>query len=237
MSRRPQDLTPEQHAFYATVSADLDARTKALEVYVPKEDGRACRVAAHQIVRITCCDGPQVADFNAFAADDPSEFFWSGRTRTLQGAHLRVGDRLWSTEPKMRPMFTFITDTVDHQPLIHNAASHDLIYARCSARAVAMRTGLQGQPNCNDNLKRALQAIGFSDAYTHDAFNIFMTTGYDENHRLFYLEPDAKQGDYVELYAEIDTVVAVSACPGGCNGDTTKGLLIEVFDQPHRFGG
>jgi uncharacterized protein YcgI (DUF1989 family) len=38
-------------------------------------------------------------------------------------------------------------------------------------------------------------------------------------------------GDYVEMVAEIDTVVAVSACPGGCNGEANKGLQIAVFDS------
>ena len=45
----------------------------------------------------------------------------------------------------------------------HNATSHDLLYSRCSERRVELRTGKLGQPNCNDNLRRALRDIGFSD--------------------------------------------------------------------------
>jgi uncharacterized protein len=230
---RPQDLTPTQAALYARIAEDEASRTQTLDHYVPRETGFAFPVKRGQVVRVTCCDGPQVADFNAFCSTDPSEHFWSGRTRTLQGAHLRVGDRLWSTEPKMRPMFTLIKDTVNHAPLPFSARSHDLIYSRCSERSVALLTGLSHQPNCNTNLRRGLQAIGFDDRFVHDAFNIFMCTGYDDDHRLFYLEPDARQGDHVELLAEMDTVVAISACPSGCNGLTTKGLQIQVFDQAH----
>ena len=202
-----------------------------LDVYVSPETGYACSVTKGQILRIVCIDGPQVCDFNAFAADDPSEHFWSGRTRTLQGAHLSMGDRLWSTEPKMRPMFTIIADTVLRPPLLYNAASHDLIYARCSASAWALRTGKKNQPNCNDNLKQALLEISFPSDYVHDAFNIFMTTGIDEHHKLFFLAPIAIKGDYIELIAEIDTIVAVSACPGGCNGAENKGLQVMIFNQ------
>jgi len=233
--RRPQDLTPEQQAFYAKVSADGQARTRVYEQYIPKETGKACRVNTGQVLRVTCCDGPQVADFNAFAHGDPGEHFWSGRTRTLQGAHLRVGDRLWGTEPRMRPMFTFIRDTVEHASRPFNATSHDLIYSRCSARAWELRTGKTGQPNCNTNLTRALTEIGFPATHVHDAFNIFMTTGIDDRHRLFILDPEAKQGDFVELFAEIDAIVAISCCPGSCNGGVNKGLLVEVFDQPYRM--
>ena len=196
--------------------------------------GKACTVAAHQVLRVTCCDGPQVADFNAFAQNDPSEYFWSGRTRTLQGSHLHVGDRLWSTEPKMRPMFTFITDTVEKKPQPHNATSHDLIYSRCSERARELQTGKRGQPNCNDNLKQALREIGFADDYVHDAFNIFMTTGCDDQRRLFYVPSEAKKDDFVELYAEIDAIVAISCCPGASSGPASHGLLIEVFEQSRR---
>ncbi len=233
---RPQDITPAQAALYARIAADEAARKKVLDHYIPRQTGFAFPIKKGQVLRITCCDGPQVADFNAFSATDPSEHFWSGRTRTLQGSHLRVGDRLWGTEPKMRPMFTIIKDTVDHKSLPHNARSHDLIYSRCSERSVALLTGIDGAPNCNTNLRRALQAIGFDDQFVHDAFNVFMTTGYNDEHRLFYLEPDARQGDHVELIAEIDAVVAISACPSGCNGPTTKGLQVEVFDQPHAVG-
>ena len=135
----------------------------------------------------------------------------------------------------MRPMFTLINDTVNHKPLPFNARSHDLIYSRCSESAVAIWTGKRG-PNCNTNLRRALQEIGFDDRFVHDAFNIFMLTGYDDDHRLFYLPPNARTGDYVELFAEIDAVVAISCCPSGCNGDDgTKGMQIQVFDQPLRI--
>jgi uncharacterized protein len=229
---RPHDPTQAQLAFYARVAEEEASRGMVLDHYIPRETGFAFPVKQGQILRVTCCDGPQVADFNAFCATDASEHFWSGRTRTLQGAHLRVGDRLWGTEPKMRPMFTLIKDTVNHQPMPFSARSHDLIYSRCSESAVAIWTGKRG-PNCNTNLRRALQTIGFDDSFVHDAFNIFMLTGYDDDHRLFYLPPDARKGDHVELYAEIDAIVAISCCPSDCNGDGTKGLQVQIFDQPH----
>lgn len=231
---RRQDLSEDQLRYYAAVRDDAPARSALEKIYVPKRSGQAVRLAKHQVIRITCCDGPQVCDFNAFAADDPSEYFWSGRTRTLYGSHLKVGQRLWGTEPKMRPLLTFIADSVEKLKHPHNATSHDLLYSRCSERRVELRTGLRHQPNCNDNLKAALKAIGFPDDHVHDAFNIFMTTGCDDQHRLFYVDPEARKGDYVELYAEIDLVCAVSCCPGASSGSEPHGLLLETFAQPRR---
>ncbi len=204
-------------------------RRRLAEHVVPAEEGRAFPVAKGQILRITCPEGPQVCDFNAFAAEDPTEHFWSGRTRTLEGAHLSTGNRLWSTEPRMRPMFTIITDTVPHPKLPGNADSHDLIFARCSRSAWELRFGPGEHPNCNDNLIRGLKKIGYPTTHVHDAFNIFMTTGVDENQRLTIFDPVARNGDHVELVAEMDTIVALSACPGDCNGGRNKPLLAEVF--------
>src|SRR5262245_61938448 len=234
MQQRPQDLSEVQLEYYAGVSRNVAGRAPVENFYVPKQTGKAFRLAKHAVVRVTCCDGPQVCDFNAFAADDASEYFWSGRTRTLYGSHLKVGQRLWGTEPKMRPMLTFITDTVEKLRHPHNATSHDLLYSRCSERRVELRTGKRHQPNCNDNLTRALREISFPDEFVHDAFNIFMTTGCDDQHRLFYVDPEARQGDYVELYAEIDLVCAISCCPGASSGSEPHGLLIETFSQPQR---
>lgn len=234
MERRPQDLSDEQLRYYAKVSKDVADRTLVKQLYVPKETGGAFEAPAHHVVRITCSDGPQVCDFNAFAKNDPSEHFWSARTRTLHGSHIKIGRRLWSTEPNMRPMFTFIADTVATPQLPHNAMTHDLIYSRCSERAWELRTGKRNMPNCNDNMKAALRAIGFPDGFVHDAFNIFMTTGIDDDHRLFYLDSQAMQGDYVELYAEFDTMCAISCCPGASNGLVNHGLTVEVFSQSRR---
>jgi uncharacterized protein YcgI (DUF1989 family) len=234
MENRPQDLSAAQLNYYSDVSKNVAARSQIEKTYVPRRTGKAFHLAKHQVVRITCCDGPQVCDFNAFASDDPSEYFWSGRTRGLYGSHLRVGHRLWSTEPNLRPMLTFITDTVKKLPHPHDATSHDLLFSRCSERRVELRTGKRHQPNCNDNLRNALKEIKFSDHYVHDAFNIFMTTGCDDERRLFYVDPEAKKDDFVELYAEIDLICAISCCPGASSGAEPHGLLIETFAQPRQ---
>ncbi len=214
---------------YRQLMEKAEKRELLQEFFIPKESGRAFVVEKGQILRIADFEGPQVADFNAFSKENPREMFWSGRTRIFLGSHLTIGGQLWSTPPNMRPMFTIISDTVDHQPLAHGAASHDLLFSRCNERYFEMLTGERGRPNCQDNLAQAIADFDLTPDYVHDAFNIFMTTGVDDQGRLFFLEPDAKKGDYVELYAEIDSIVAVSACPGGCSGPQNKSLEIQIY--------
>ena len=79
---RPHDPDQAQIVFYARVAKDEAARTLALDHYIPRETGFAFPVKQGQVLRVTCCDGPQVADFNAFCATDASEIFGrAGRAR------------------------------------------------------------------------------------------------------------------------------------------------------------
>ena len=130
MQRKPQDLSPTQLEYYGQVNKNTTDRELVQRLYAPKETGAAFEVPKHHVVRITCSDGPQVCDFNAFARNDASEHFWSARTRTLHGSHAKIGCRLWGTEPNMRPLLTLIGDTVTHRSLQHNARTHDFLFSR-----------------------------------------------------------------------------------------------------------
>jgi uncharacterized protein YcgI (DUF1989 family) len=218
-----------EKAYYARLAQDESSRELIADFLVPRLGGKAFVVEKRQVLRVIAVEGPQVADFNAFNRDDPKEMFWSGRTRLLQRAHLSVGDRLWSTPPRMRPMFTIIADTVEHKPLRRNARSHDLMYCRCNERLYAVIRNESNAPNCNSNIGNAIAEFGLTPDYVHDAFNIFMTTGLDENDRFFYLEPDARKGDYLELHAELDCIVAISACPGASSGPHKRPIGIQIY--------
>jgi uncharacterized protein YcgI (DUF1989 family) len=222
-------IADQAKTYYMRLAQDEKTRELVTELVVPRLNGKAFTVGKNHILRVTAIEGSQVADFNAWNKDDPKEMFWSGRTRLLQRAHLSVGDRLWSTPPRMRPMFTIIADTVDHKPLRHNARSHDLMYCRCNERLYEVTKNEQNAPNCNSNIANAIAEFGLSPDYVHDAFNIFMTTGLDENDRFFYLDPEAKQGDYVDLHAEMDCLVAISACPGGSSGPVRRPIGIQIY--------
>ncbi len=77
----------------------------------------------------------------------------------------------------------------------------------------------------------------------HDVLNIFQITGLDPENEIYFTEPSpARKGDFLEFFAEIDLLCAISNCPGGDlsipgrgpdRGDplpTCKPLGIEVYD-------
>ncbi len=196
--------------------------TRLAEVIVPAREGRAFRVSAGQIFRIAIVDGPQVGDLNLFAAADLSEHFYSGKTRALHGTHLRVGDRMWSCLPHLRPMATVIEDTLDwYGTDPHGGRVHDVIGTRCDPYTHRLLTGRTYHHCCHSNLARALAAeTGLSEkaaeAHVHDVLNVFMCTGFtaDEG-RYFMKATPARPGDFIEFFAEIDLLGVLSACPGG----------------------
>ena len=219
----------ENSQLYRRLAAEEGSREPVQDFVVPAGGGRACVVDKGQILRITCDEGPQIVDFNAFSKDDPRENFWSGRTRVIQRAHLTLGDQLWSTPPQMRPMLTIIADTVEHRPLPHGAHAHDLLGSRCNERYLTRVTGRSGMPNCQDNIANAIAEFGLGPDRVHDAFNIFMTTGVDDEDRVLILPTAAKQGDFMELYAEIPCIVALSACPGAERDPEMKPVRVNIF--------
>jgi uncharacterized protein YcgI (DUF1989 family) len=86
-------------------------RQLAQSFIIPARTGKAFPLMAGKIVRVSCVEGPQVADMIVFNLHDPNEKFWSGRTRVIHGGHLKVGDRLWSVPPQVRQMLTLIAVT------------------------------------------------------------------------------------------------------------------------------
>ena len=44
-----------------------------------------------------------------------------------------------------------------------------------------------------------------------------------------YLDPDAEKGDYLELHAEFDCIVAISACPGASSGQEKRPIGIQIY--------
>ena len=220
----------EQRARYQRI-ADRETGLVEFESFeIPAREGRGFIVEAGRVLHIACPDGPQVADFIVFNAHDPSERFWSARTRVIHGGHLTVGHQLWSTPPHTRPMMTIIADTVVHGEHAHGARSHDLLFCRCDGRHYEIVHGRTGMPNCQDNLAQAIAPFGLHPTDVHDPFNIFMTTGMNPDGRPFYLPCDADKGDYVGLVAEIDCLVAISACPGGSSGSRSRPLAITISE-------
>ena len=216
--------------FYKRIADDSALRKKVNELIVPARTGKGFVVPKGQLLRIECHRDTQVADFDVFNRDNPKEHFCASQTRAIHGTHVTTGDRLWSHPIYQRPMMTVVADTVGPGRTLEGARSHDLLFGPCDEKLYRRATGKSGLPNCRDNLAKTIAEFGLTPEDVHDPLNIFMLTGIALDGRLFYRDPTAKRGDYMELYAEMDCLCAISACPGKSSGQNPGGLKIEIYD-------
>jgi uncharacterized protein YcgI (DUF1989 family) len=205
--------------FYDSVRRDL---TKISETIVPPRDARTFNVPAGHLFRIVSIEGPQVGDLNLWNANNLSERFFSGKTRALHATHVSTGDRLWSTLPYLRPMATITHDTLDWYGFDDDGAGiHDVIGTRCDPYTQLLLGGTEYHHCCHSNLSRALAAhtalpVGEAEPHVHDVLNVFMCTGFTrDTHQYFMKASPVRPGDFIEFFAEIDLLGALSACPGG----------------------
>jgi uncharacterized protein YcgI (DUF1989 family) len=221
--------------------ASAPGRTLTQRLTVPPRTGRAWQVRAGQVCRIIATEGPQVGDFNCWHRDNPRERLWAARTRQLQAAHVTTFDRLWSALPYLRPMLTFTADTLAYGTDENGGRCHDLLGTRCDPYVNRLLTGEDFDFHCHSNLVRAVLPYGLTEADVHDVLNIFQVTGLTDD-RYFMSASPARPGDFLEFFAEIDLLCALSACPGGDLSvdlwgpeaqdplPTCKPLGVEVYD-------
>src|SRR5262249_41642544 len=196
--------------------------TPVAEVIVPPRDARTFEAPAGHFFPITSVEGPQVGDLNLWNAADLSERFFSGKTRALHATHVTTGDRLWSTLPSLRPLATITHDTLGWYGWDEDGAGvHDVIGTRCDPDPQLLLGGTEYHYCCHSNLARALAAhtgLSMADAegHVHDVLNVFMCTGFTrDTHQYFMKASPVRPGDFIEFFAEIDLLGALSACPGG----------------------
>jgi uncharacterized protein YcgI (DUF1989 family) len=228
----------------AVLEAARQTLVKTGEIVVPPRDSRTFRVARGQFFRIVSIDGPQVGDLNLWNADDLAERFFSGKTRALHATHVSTGDRLWSTMPQLRPMATISHDTLGWYGFDADGAGiHDVIGTRCDPYTNLLLGGAPYDFCCHSNLARALgrelkQDAGAVEHHIHDVLNVFMCTGFTrDTHQYFMKASPVRPGDFIEFFAEIDLLGALSACPGGdCSATHSSDaaacypLKIEIFE-------
>jgi len=217
-------MPPAPAGFYhsARQAAELVSQT----VVLPR-DGKGFRVPKGHFFRIVCVDGPQVGDLNLWHEHDLTERFFSGKTRALQATHVTIGNRLWSTLPYLRPMATVTADTLGWYGFDADGAGvHDVIGTRCDPYTNKLLGGGDYHHCCHSNLTRALvEATGLApkeaEMHVHDVLNVFMCTGFTKDtHQYFMKASPVRPGDYIEFFAEIDLLAALSACPGGDCGSS-----------------
>ena len=170
----------------------LDGTPVLGETYtVPARCGRAVRLKAGEVIKIVNTHGTQVCDTWLFNSEDLSEFLSMEHARAHCNSIIpKAGDELFSN--RRRSIGTLLTDT--------SPGIHDTLMAACDLHRYTNLGVVGYHDSCADNMRLALAAIGLRSHEVPQPFNLWMNI-------------PVKPGDYVEIRAEMDVVVVMSACP------------------------
>jgi len=176
----------------------------ASHITIPARGGKAMSLKRGQHIKVINTHGQQVVDTWAFNSADLSECMSMEHTRTaLSRIRVRVGDSLVTNQ--RRPILTLVEDT--------SPGVHDTLIAACDRYRYALLGCTTYHDNCTDNLAAALAELRLQTSETPSPWNLFMNIPVQANGSLSFEPPVCKPGDYVLLHAELDCVVAFSACP------------------------
>jgi uncharacterized protein len=171
---------------------------------IPARRGRAVRLVNGQAIKIINTHGQQVVDTWAFSAEDLTEFLSNEHLRpTLQRIFPRRGDQLVTN--RRRPILHFEADT--------SPGIHDTLMAACDDYRYGLLGCTEYHDNCTDNLYAAMRRLGLRPPDCPSPLNLWMNIPVDAEGNTSWGEPVSKPGDYVILRAQMDCVVAMSACP------------------------
>ncbi|MBW3575196.1 MAG: urea carboxylase-associated family protein [Actinobacteria bacterium] len=191
-------------------------------IHLAAQTGCALRLARGETLRVISPTGEQVADVAAFAAADPREWLSTGRTVDYAGSiYVGTGSVLYSN--RSTALLTITADT---------AGRHDLLLSPCSAEMFERLYGIEGHhPSCFENLATSLEPLGVAPDAIPTTLNLFMVVTPDPHTgRIDIGRPSSRPGDHVDLRAEVDLLVGVTACSAELtNNGTLKPIDVEIL--------
>lgn len=218
------------------VVSDKHCSMDANEYTIPKNSGKTFVVKRGQTIRVI---GESTADFVVFNLRDVKERFDQARTKVDQGKiYVTTGDVLISKFNNV--MMTIVKDTY--------RGTHDMEKGMCSTsfykkwgdkifaiygatwKKLGRKKVVAPKHGCWENLAKALKPFKIAKEEVPSPLNIFQTmviNGKTGSMRYAMTRP-TPGGDCMELRAEMDCLVGISACPEGGRG---RPLRIAIFKK------
>ena len=154
-------------------------------------------------LRIIDLEGQQAVDFLVYDAANHENRYNAANTMKLnRSIYLGAGFKLYSDLGEV--LMTIVEDTVGR---------HDTLGGCCSKEVNYQRYGIAGTANCRDNFITALAEHGMRPRDIPANINFFMYVPVKPDGSTEITEGLSEPGDYVDLRAEKDVLVAISNCP------------------------
>lgn len=211
------------------------------DAVVPKNSGKSFVVRKGQHIRVSA---ESIVDFVVFNLNNLKERFDQARTKANQGkVYISTGDVLYSKLNSI--LMTIVADTYK--------GKHDLQYGMCSQgaydqfwerrntpewRPFFQKWGIEKRedlPNhgCWENLIDGLRDYPIAPEDIPSPFNLFQSMDIDSQGKLLWCldrdRPAPGKPAHVELRAEMDCLVGVSACPELGKAGKAKEVRVQIF--------
>lgn len=189
---------------------------------IKKQSGAAFEIKKGQRLKVIDAMGMQVSDMVIFNANDVREKLSSGKTLDFEESILITqGNHLWSN--RSNQMMKILEDT---------NGRNDFLLAPCSPETFQIMYDYYGyHPSCFENLYTNLEPYNIAPDDLPTAFNVFMNVQFDAGGKLSVLPPLSKAGDFVLFEAQMDLIVALTACSAeDSNGGSFKPIHYQIID-------
>ena len=200
------------------------------EAVIPAREYFALTIKKGQILRLVDLEGQQVIDVVFFNLHDLEERVSCVAT-TVFNKTLHITKGHYVISQKCNKMFRIIEDKVSPRGptggWTGGYCNDDINYARF---------GIRGTRNCRDNIAMAIAPYGLTkkDFNEDCCVSLFMNLCEDANGVWEIREPVSKPGDYMDLQAEMNCLVAISNCPqdrSPCNAFNPTPIKAVVYES------
>ena len=209
-------LAPEDAVMSATVNAG---------------DPFVQEIRRGQTVRIVDLEGDQAVDTLFYNADDTTERYSAQDTiRAQRNIYLTTGTRLMSN--RRRAMLTIVADT---------CGRHDTLGGACSCESNMVRYAIEKRSMhaCRQSFLKGVLAWSAATGRQMDKrdltanINFFMNVPVTPAGKLTFEDGVSDAGKYVELRAEMNTLMVISNCPqlnNPCNGYNPTPVRVLIWN-------
>jgi len=202
-------------------------------VYMPARGYMTGRlIKKGQVIRVIDLEGQQCFDGIIWDANDFDNVLNCCWTVFLNRKwdKWRPGDSIYSKHCDL--LATISEDTTD--------GTHAVVGAFCSEPYWRKRVGVPGAPNCFDNFIAAMRPHGLTsrDIDWGSCISFFMPVIFNPDGSVSRYVVKNKPGDYIDLMAEMDIIMAISNCPGErspANAYNPTPLLAVIFNPDKEY--
>ena len=193
-------------------------------ITIPARKGKAAFVRRRQKIRVINTHGTQVVDCWALNAGDMREYMSMEHCRVdLERYKPKTGDTMVTN--KRRPILKILEDTRE--------GAHDTLLAACDRYRYKKLGCKEYHRNCTDNFWEAMVELNLKPIELPSPFNLWQNTPVEADGTIRPNPPESKKGDYIEMRAEMNLVICLSACPQDITsicGNRPRSAHFQIYD-------